>query len=648
MSKIIQTFWLPKGSENALLHMGGFVCPEIHYMSWMFSCLQLIKFHKEVELHTNQAGKEILIDLLGLPYTKVHLSLETEFINALLPSMWAYCKIHTYSLQETPFLHVDGDVFIWKPFEDRLIKADIVAQNIDNNLTVYKHCLEIIQKQAPFIPDWLAFEENQIMAYNAGIIGGNNIDFFKEYTRLAFEFYDKNKTHLDAMTKENKNIHIIPEQFLPYVVAKKWNIEAQLQNVNIVTSDDKGFGAFFEIEKSPDEENYIHLLGYSKKSMTHNDFVGFVLKQEYPEYYAKIISIYQKRGCLSEYMKLQFLLNEKKQKKILPQIINEDESYEYCHYYSKLYGTDFASDKEAAMQNSKLNDLYQLESTILNFKNKSFDKIDLEVIPFPTYKKETNVFNQKNFENYFINITPYHELISSGYNWNESLGSTSKDEIDKMNPFRTYAVLYLDVNYFSNSSVRMDDSFLYLFEKIKTSGLTIKNLLKIEGIGSDVIVLLKKWYSHGFIYFTKLAPVIQEHSEIYIEQQNNLKAQVAICFEQILLFYKNESDYSKHISRFENPTKAISLQEIIQTFQELNFEVKGVRGSIESLNKIPLPAICLLKLRGHLSLYAIITKVSEDNITIFNPEIKKEEVYQKTYFSTIWDGILILMMPKKD
>jgi hypothetical protein len=72
----IYTFWNSQKQENPLLNSGGFLAPEIHYMSWAFSCLQLSKFYENVELHTNQQGKEILIDVLELPYSKVHLSLE--------------------------------------------------------------------------------------------------------------------------------------------------------------------------------------------------------------------------------------------------------------------------------------------------------------------------------------------------------------------------------------------------------------------------------------------------------------------------------------------------------------------------------------------------------------------------------------------
>ncbi len=78
-------------------------------MSWCLSCLQFLKYYKEVHLYTNEQGRSVLIDQLHLPYTEV-LLVETEI--QVPAGLWAYYKIHTYSLQRRPFIHVDGDVYI--------------------------------------------------------------------------------------------------------------------------------------------------------------------------------------------------------------------------------------------------------------------------------------------------------------------------------------------------------------------------------------------------------------------------------------------------------------------------------------------------------------------------------------------------------
>jgi hypothetical protein len=652
MSKIIQTFWLPNTPKEGLLNEGGFVCPEIHYMSWALSCLQLLKFYPCVELHTNKAGKEILIDVLGLPYTQVHLSLETEFINNLLPCMWAYCKIHTYSLQKEPFLHIDGDVFIWKPFDVALMQSPLIVQNIDEDLQVYKDCLDILEKQASYKPEWMLLPESPIRAYNAGIIGGSNIAFFKEYTDLAFEFYDKNKSQFDAMQKDNKHIHIIPEQYFPYVLSKKNNVKAMVQNDKIVSRGNNEFAHFFEIDKIPFDESYMHVLGNIKKSKMHNDFVNFVLKQEHPEYWQKIIAVFEEKDILSPYMKRQMQMQSDTQEIVLPQTPNPTEDYKHTTFISKLFDLDFEKDKEAVVNNPKLNDLYTFESQIIEFNQKLFLKKNYRTNPFPNYKTETEIFKQKDFEDYYISINPYHEICTTKLEWSKHLATTNKVEIEEMNPFKSVVLLYLDMNYFSNHSVWLNDSVFHFFEKLKASPTKIGELLKSEELqlqddtDNNVLVLLKKWYSHGMIYLSKSDCIPQESSRIYEEQQINIKKQIGSCLHYIVNFYKVEDYNPLLISQFDAPQKITSLQEIIKVLQELNFEANGVRGTINNLSAITTPAIAQLKLRNYLNLYAIITKVTDNEVTIFNTEIMEEESYSKDYFSTIWNGILILVSPK--
>lgn len=653
MPKIIQTFWASKTQENALLNSGGFLCPEIHYMSWSLSCLQLLKFYPEVELHTNTAGKEILIDLLGLPYTKVHLSLETEFMYNLLPNMWAYCKIHTYSIQNQPFLHIDGDVFIWKPFKNSLIQSPLIAQNIDENLQVYEHCLEIIKKQAPFIPEWLRFEKNQIRAYNAGIIGGNNISFFKEFSRLAFEFYDKNNLHFNKLNNDNKNIHIVPEQFLPYVLSRKWNIDVILQNDKIVNPSNGEFNHFFEIDKIPFEESYMHVLGNSKRSKIHNDFVSFVLKQEYPEVWQKIISIYQERNCLSAYIKRQLQMQKYAQKTVLPQAPNSNEDYKNSKFFCKLFDIDFVKNKEDLYSNPKLYDLFLFESKIIEFNQKSFLKSKTKISPFPNYKSVTDVFKQKTYEDYYIHITPCHEIITTKFEWSKYVNTIDKLETEKMTPFKSMVLLYLDMNYYSTNTVWLNDSLFHLFEKLKSSPNKIVDLLNSKELQlnddseNNILLLLKKWYAYGIIHLSKSNTITQKPSNIYIKQQLNIKKQISSCLNFIINFYQIEDYNPLLISQFDELKKTTSLQEIINILKELNFEANGVRGTINNLSAITPPVITQIKLRGYLKLYVIITKVTDYEVTIYNTELMEEEIYSKEYFSTIWDGILILISQKQ-
>lgn len=110
-------------------------------MAWCYSVLKLREFYKELELYTDFEGKNILIDLLQLPYSKVYTDYEYIDVN---PNLWAYPKILTYNRQEKPFIHIDGDIFIWKKFDKALEGADLIAQNLEASTEYYVNLFKSI------------------------------------------------------------------------------------------------------------------------------------------------------------------------------------------------------------------------------------------------------------------------------------------------------------------------------------------------------------------------------------------------------------------------------------------------------------------------------------------------------------------------
>lgn len=126
MTTIVQSFWT--GQQNTETNSFGWLSPKFHALSWALSSLQLSKFY-DVELYTDNNGCELLINKLQLPYKKVHVVLDE--LNHFHKDFWALPKIKTYSLQKEAFLHVDGDVFIWEKFPGKLLRSDIISQNLE-------------------------------------------------------------------------------------------------------------------------------------------------------------------------------------------------------------------------------------------------------------------------------------------------------------------------------------------------------------------------------------------------------------------------------------------------------------------------------------------------------------------------------------
>lgn len=649
MFNILQTFYQIKGNDNPLLNNGGFLCPEIHWMAWALSCLQLRKFYPNVKLHANQLGKEILVDTLSLPYTQVHLSLENDFMQNLHPKMWAYAKIHTYSLQTESFLHVDGDVFIWKAFDESLIQSGLIAQNLENNLDIYYNSITAIEKFAEFKPDWLTHSKSHPKAYNAGILGGADLAFIKEYTDLAFEFYEKNKLKLEVLTTEDRNINCIAEQYLFYVLSEKQNKRVSVfTNHEIVLQED--FGEFIEVDKIPFEKQYLHTLGGFKKPKSINDFISFALLTEYPEYWYKIISLFRKGDILSDYMQRLLQMQNPNQKKILPQFILENEKFRNSKSLCEVLDVNFENGSEQGFENKIIKNAFELDKAIISFEQKEFQKFAIPSNPFPLYSKPTNVLEQKDFFDHYLFLTPYHEVVPKKYEFEKIITNNPGFIIKDLNPINQYVILFLDVNTYSSNQLVVTDLFLKLLEDIKSKPITVKEIVKKQNESEvdKIFEILKTWYAYGFIYFSKSKKdfIPQKPSEVYVQHQHNLNTQISTCFKKVLDHYQITDYKEKLITQFDFSKKNISLHDIIKVFEKLNFETKGVRGDLESLSQIPLPAVALVKLREYVSLYVLITKVTATHVTIFNTELNEEEDYQLDYFTTIWDGILILMLPK--
>src|SRR5882757_7163537 len=107
----IQTFWPGPGrktKEELYGFTGGWLSAEYHWMSWALSALQAQKIFGEIELVTDTPGAEMLSGVLGLPYSRVSTALD-EMPGHYPAGLWSMAKIYSYSLQQEPFLHLDGD-----------------------------------------------------------------------------------------------------------------------------------------------------------------------------------------------------------------------------------------------------------------------------------------------------------------------------------------------------------------------------------------------------------------------------------------------------------------------------------------------------------------------------------------------------------
>jgi|TARA_E500000318_G_scaffold111365_1_gene129708 hypothetical protein len=261
-------------------------------MSWVLSCLTFRELYDEVELVTDRKGKQLLVDKLKLPYTKVTVVLDR--LNHYPKQLWAVGKLYAYQIQEKPFIHVDGDVFVWERFGKELEDAELIGQHLDLEEGHYHYSIQHLEKNKFNLPKEFKNDfdsRRRFDSSNAGIIGGNNIDFFKEYVDRAFHFIDTN------VDKINKNVNgssfaIIYEQYLFSVLARNKGIEIK----HFITDKDENIKHISDFFNRFGAKKFVHLLSNAKSMMECYSELELQLLCDYPDYHKRISSFYDNKN----------------------------------------------------------------------------------------------------------------------------------------------------------------------------------------------------------------------------------------------------------------------------------------------------------------------------------------------------------------
>lgn len=293
--KIVQTFW--SGAHNPLEHSYGWLHAEYNLMSWTLSCLSLRKHYDRVELYTDRRGYEVLIEKLHLPYTQVHVVYDD---NLCLPQHWAYAKIKTYSLQDEPFLHVDGDMYFPSPIPQNVLCAPLIAQNREIGTAYYQGMLNRVLAHPEFIlPDFIKeTQANGTMAsYNMGIFGGSDLDFIQRYCQKVFDFFDANHMNDASVEYSNEECNVFFEQIFLATMADKENKDVK----GLIPSSiiDNGYKSRdFACLKFYEKRHFFHVLGGMKHGKDIIAQLAKALARLYPEQYITIIRLFPKMKWL--------------------------------------------------------------------------------------------------------------------------------------------------------------------------------------------------------------------------------------------------------------------------------------------------------------------------------------------------------------
>jgi hypothetical protein len=254
----------------------GWNRPLHHLLAWGLSLRVASRHYPETVLITDSAGKRLLVDQLGLPFTQV--STELDRLQGADADWWVLGKLVAYNIQDRPFLHLDTDVFLWNPLPPRLLQAQLFAQHPEYPGAHPTHCFggphEIEQSFAavglelPAEWHWARSQDDAFFPQeNCGIFGGTNIEFIRYYSGLSLDLV-LNPKYRPAWARlgDKRPYTVIVEQFMLAACAAyhRFHPTSPFRGLKIQHLFKGGWEAFDHQHST--KRGYTHLIGGTKSN----------------------------------------------------------------------------------------------------------------------------------------------------------------------------------------------------------------------------------------------------------------------------------------------------------------------------------------------------------------------------------------------
>ncbi|GAF03397.1 cysteine peptidase family C39 domain-containing protein [Saccharicrinis fermentans] len=122
----------------------------------------------------------------------------------------------------------------------------------------------------------------------------------------------------------------------------------------------------------------------------------------------------------------------------------------------------------------------------------------------------------------------------------------------------------------------------------------------------------------------------------------------AACLASVATHYKLKLPVSRIRQMAGTDKKGTNVLGLIKAAEKMGFTAKGVKGGVDALPKIPLPAIAHVVVKEVLHHYIVIYKVSKEKVEYMDPgdgSIHKQSIEE---FNKQWTGVLVLLVPNED
>jgi hypothetical protein len=281
--------------------------PLHHCLAWGLSLRLARRHYPETMLVTDQAGAAFLVDQLGLSFTQV--STELDRIRKVDIGWWTMGKLVAYSLQDRPFVHLDTDVFLWKPLPRHVAGAPVFGQCPEEHHPVDEWCgvrdveNAFAQRGVPLPVEWQwvrACDSNDALQENCGILGGTHAAFLRYYAKTVIDMLTcPANAPVWASFHEKSGFNPVIEQFtlsafVRYHGAHRGSPYEGVRLSHLFPSFLDAYNASVTARVG-----YTHLLGPAKKDPYIAGRLAQRVQREDPKFYRHCVWLNQNRDLLA-------------------------------------------------------------------------------------------------------------------------------------------------------------------------------------------------------------------------------------------------------------------------------------------------------------------------------------------------------------
>jgi len=128
-------------------------------------------------------------------------------------------------------------------------------------------------------------------------------------------------------------------------------------------------------------------------------------------------------------------------------------------------------------------------------------------------------------------------------------------------------------------------------------------------------------------------------------QQRDITDCGAACLASVAAYYRLLMPVARIRQLASTDQKGTNVLGLVEAAQRMGLQAKGVRGPLDSLSKIPLPAIAHVVLPSGLHHYVVLYRVSKKQVTFMDPGDGRLHKKKLDEFGQQWSGVLVLLLP---